>query len=67
MNDEAKSRIITKIEREFGNEILDILNDKLTIELMLNSDGKLWIEKLGQDMYEYGEFSEAKAKSIITI
>lgn len=66
MNDEAKSRIITKIEREFGNEILDILNDKLTIELMLNSDGKLWIEKLGQDMYEYGEFSEAKAKSIIT-
>lgn len=66
MNDEAKARIITKIEREFGNEILDILNDKLTIELMLNSDGKLWIEKLGQDMYEYGEFSEAKAKSIIT-
>ncbi|MCT7910690.1 P-type conjugative transfer ATPase TrbB [Arcobacter lacus] len=66
MNDEAKARIITKIEREFGSDILNILKDKLTIEIMLNSDGKLWIEKLGQDMYEYGEFSEAKAKSIIT-
>ncbi|MDN5069412.1 P-type conjugative transfer ATPase TrbB [Aliarcobacter butzleri] len=66
MNDEAKNRIITKIQREFGSDILEILNDKLTIEIMLNSDGKLWVEKLGQDMYEYGNFPEAKAKSIIT-
>ncbi len=66
MNTEFRDRIITKIEREFGKEILDILKDDLTIELMLNSDGKLWIEKLGQDMYCYGDFSENKAKSIIT-
>jgi len=66
MNNEATDRIITKIKREFGDEILNILNDPLTIELMLNSDGKLWIEKFGQNMYCHGDFSEAKAKSIIT-
>lgn len=66
MNLEATERIITKIKREFGDEILNILNDPLTIELMLNSDGKLWVEKLGQEMYCHGDFSEAKAKSIIT-
>ncbi|HDX6305971.1 TPA: conjugal transfer protein TrbB, partial [Campylobacter fetus subsp. venerealis] len=43
---EFQERIITKIRREFGNEILDIFNDDKTIEIMLNSDAKLWIEKL---------------------
>lgn len=66
MNIESNERIITKIKREFGDEILNILNDPLTIELMLNPDGKLWVEKLGQEAYCYGNFSDAKAKSIIT-
>lgn len=66
MNIEATDRIITKIKREFGDEILTILNDPLTIEIMLNPDGKLWVEKLGQDAYCFGDFLEAKAKSIIT-
>ncbi len=66
MNIEAIDRVITKIKREFGDEILSILNDPLTIEIMLNPDGKLWVEKLSQDAYCLGDFSEAKAKSIIT-
>ncbi|EAI7269728.1 P-type conjugative transfer ATPase TrbB [Campylobacter lari] len=64
-NIEFQERIIEKIKREFG-DILTHLEDKDTIELMLNSDGKLWLEKLGQDMKCLGDFSEAKAKSIIT-
>ncbi len=66
MNSEFHNRVITKIRREFGSEIIAILDDPLTIEVMLNSDGKLWVEKLGSDMYCYGDFSEANAKSIIT-
>ncbi|MFG6034409.1 P-type conjugative transfer ATPase TrbB [Campylobacter jejuni] len=64
-NLEFQARINEKIKREFG-DILTHLEDKETIELMLNSDGKLWLEKLGQDMICLGEFSEAKAKSIVT-
>ncbi|WP_291950054.1 P-type conjugative transfer ATPase TrbB [Campylobacter sp.] len=56
---------MTIIKREFG-DILSYLEDKDTIELMLNSNGNLWLEKLGQDMKCLGSFSEAKAKSIIT-
>ncbi|HDX8141761.1 TPA: Flp pilus assembly complex ATPase component TadA [Campylobacter fetus subsp. venerealis] len=63
---EFQERIITKIRREFGNEILDIFNDDKTIEIMLNSDAKLWIEKLDSDMECWGKFPESKAKSIIS-
>ena len=65
MNAEYAERIIVKIRREFGDEILKLLEDQSTIELMLNSDGLLWIERLGENMQCLGEFSQAKAKSII--
>ena len=38
-----------KIKREFS-DILAYLEDKDSIEFMLNFDSKLWLEKLGQDM-----------------
>ncbi|EPB0600773.1 conjugal transfer protein TrbB, partial [Campylobacter coli] len=44
-NIEFQARINEKIKREFG-DILFYLEDRETIELMLNSDGKLWLEKL---------------------
>jgi type IV secretion system protein VirB11 len=66
MNEEATERIITKISREFGNEFLTILNDPLTIEIMLNPDGNLWVEKFGQEIYCHGMFEDTKAKSIIS-
>lgn len=66
MNSEHQERIITKISREF-QEILTIFNDSNTIEIMLNSDGKLWVEQFGKDMFVLKDnFSEIKAKSIIT-
>ncbi|CDF65934.1 P-type conjugative transfer ATPase TrbB [Campylobacter fetus] len=65
MNAEFQDRIITKIKRELGNEILNFLYDDETIEIMLNSDSNLWVEKLGQNMKCLGKFSESKAKSII--
>ena len=65
MNAEFQDRIIVKIKRELGDEILNFLYDDETIEIMLNSDSNLWVEKLGQDMQCHGKFSESKAKSII--
>lgn len=66
MNAEFQERIIVKIKRELGDEILSLLQDDQVIEIMLNSDGKLWVERLGLDMECLGNFSESKAKSIIT-
>lgn len=50
MNAEFQDRIIVKIKRELGDEILNFLYDDETIEIMLNSDSNLWVEKLGQNM-----------------
>lgn len=48
--DEIKQRLVEKIKREFGEEIMNLLVDDNVIEIMLNSDGSLWVEKFGEDM-----------------
>lgn len=62
---ESKLRIIEKIKRELGNHILAALDDDNVIEIMLNSDGKLWVEKFGEEMSCIGEVSFSAAKSLI--
>ncbi len=43
--DDVKDRIRKKLERELGPTIIDALNDPTVIEVMLNPDETLWIEK----------------------
>ena len=43
-----KERAKRKLERDMGPEFLAALNDPRTIEIMLNADGKLWRERLGE-------------------
>ena len=45
-----KERAKRKLERDMGPELLAALNDPKTIEIMLNADGKLWQERLGEPM-----------------
>lgn len=47
---DTQKRLHTKIEMDFGKEIMSALRDDDVIEIMLNGDGKLWIEKLGKKM-----------------
>jgi len=47
MNEEQRERLIVKLKRELGTTILDALADDAVIEVMLNPDGKLWVEKFG--------------------
>jgi type IV secretion system protein TrbB len=62
---EYKKRINTKIVRELGETIMSALNDDDVIEVMLNSDGLLWVEKIGKPMEHIGELSAPIAKSVI--
>jgi len=61
---EGQERLITKLKREFGTVIIEALNDDSVIEIMLNDDGTLWIEKLGENMVCVGT-PNINAKSII--
>ncbi|MDR2399295.1 MAG: P-type conjugative transfer ATPase TrbB [Endomicrobium sp.] len=58
-------RLLDKLERELGKHIIDSLNNDDVIEIMLNPDGCLWIEKFGVGMECLCEFSPENAKSFM--
>lgn len=47
---DTQKRLIEKLRREFGQQIITALEDPDTIEIMLNCDGSLWVEKMGHPM-----------------
>lgn len=61
MNNQAGNRVSDKLKREFGPVLCALFNDQTVIEIMLNSDGKLWVERLGSDMEEVGTMGATQA------
>jgi type IV secretion system protein VirB11 len=45
--------------------MLDALSDPKTVELILNADGKLWLERLGERMICIGKVAPSRAEAII--
>lgn len=60
-----KERAKKKLERDMGAEFLAALNDPKTVEIMLNADGKIWQERLGEPMACIGTMRVAQAQAII--
>ncbi len=58
-------RLIQKIERELGSTAMNALRDPEVIEIMLNSDGSLWVEKHGQAMSCVGSISDTNARALL--
>lgn len=63
--DSVKERAKEKLKRDLGDLIERALNDPETVEIMLNADGKLWQERLGERMRCIGSIPEARAENII--
>ncbi|HAT3986277.1 TPA: P-type conjugative transfer ATPase TrbB [Legionella pneumophila] len=61
----VKDRACEKLKRDLGGLIEGALNDPKTVEIMLNADGSLWQERLGETMRCIGTVTEARAESII--
>lgn len=61
----VKDRAKEKLRRDLGSLIENALADPKTVELMLNADGKLWQERLGEKMRCIGHVSSGRAESII--
>lgn len=61
----TKERACRKLERDLGGLLLNALSDYETVEIMLNPDGRVWQEKLGQGMMCIEELGCAQAESII--
>ncbi len=61
----VKERARTKIERDLGEVIMVALNDPKTVEIMLNADGRVWCECLGEEMAVIGELTPSQGEAII--
>jgi type IV secretion system protein VirB11 len=65
MSNANTATVSNKLKREFGPVLCSLFNDQTVIEIMLNSDGKLWVERLGADMEEIGTMGASQAESLM--
>jgi P-type conjugative transfer ATPase TrbB len=61
----SRDRIKKKLIRDLGPDVLGLFSATTTIELMLNADGRLWIERLGGRVEPAGVIPLHRAEAII--
>jgi type IV secretion system protein VirB11 len=62
---EHARRVHEKITRELGTTITSLLKEPDVIEIMLNPDGRLWVERLGKGMEPCGTMPSQQAIGLI--
>jgi P-type conjugative transfer ATPase TrbB len=62
---ETQRRLYEKLHRDFGDNIIQCLGNKEINEIMLNPDGKIWIDSAKKGLALQSEISKDKAFSII--
>jgi type IV secretion system protein VirB11 len=58
-------RQLEKLRRDFGDVFLGALADPETVEILLNPDGTLWQERLGEKPAQIGSMTRTKAESVL--
>ncbi|BAR63384.1 P-type conjugative transfer ATPase TrbB (plasmid) [Bradyrhizobium sp. YCK136] len=58
-------RLIRKLQDALGKKLCVALDDATVVEIMLNPDGRLFIERLGHGMAATGEMTAAAAEIVI--
>ena len=54
-----------KLRRELGDQVLRLLDDNLTEDILLNPDGSLWVKRMGHGFSRVGEMPAAQAASAL--
>ena len=63
--EESQRRVIEKMRREFGPQVIALLHQRDVLEISLNPDGKLWVERAGQPMEQVGHMAASQAEAAI--
>ncbi|WSG98112.1 P-type conjugative transfer ATPase TrbB (plasmid) [Rhizobium johnstonii] len=58
-------RLVRKLQEALGDQLCVALDDANVVEIMLNPDGRLFIERLGHGVAPAGEMSSAAAEMVI--
>ncbi len=66
-NDTNFIRTIELLKRNMSNELTIAFNDPQTVEIMLNPDGSLWVEKLGKRSEKVGFYDKIRATAFMEI
>jgi len=61
----SHSRLVRKLQEALGDHLCVALEDATVVEIMLNPDGQLFIERLGNGIAPAGEMSAAAAEMVI--
>lgn len=61
----SRSRLVRKLEESLGEEICTALADQNVVEIMLNPDGRLFVERLGQGILQSGTMPAGAAEIVI--
>lgn len=64
-SEKQTDRQLAKMRREFGPIVCELLFDPEVTEIMLNDDGRLWVERLGYPMEPVGTLAPVQAESAI--
>ena len=62
---EYQDRVNEMLVRQLGNNICRLLDEADVTEIILNSDGRLWVERHGRPMQEIGTMEATQAESLI--
>lgn len=65
INDEGNRRLYEKLYIDLGTEIITFLEDNDVNEIMLNPDGKLWVDKSSKGQFLAGNINKTRAFSIM--
>ena len=66
IHDEHQQRLETKLKRELGDQVLALLTDDRTEDILLNPDGSLWAKRMGESFTRIGEIPTAQASSALS-
>jgi P-type conjugative transfer ATPase TrbB len=62
---DSTSRLHEKLSRELGPEVCACLSDPAVIEILLNADGTLWVERSGGPPCRLGQLSPMRAEAAL--
>lgn len=65
-NNEHQQRLEVKLRRELGEQVLTLLNDPRTEDILLNPDSSLWIKRMGEGFTRVGEMPPMQAASALS-
>jgi type IV secretion system protein VirB11 len=65
IHDEHQYRLETKLKRELGDQVLALLGDDRTEDVLLNPDGALWVKRMGDGFVRLGEIPAPQASSAL--